>query len=640
MKSLTFFTALIFIRDAVSYSRGPPADKKFVCDSMKPSKNTHGQPQTDSIPYSIEIESEEVPLGSRLYLSLRSNSKEDFYKGFMIQGRNAKGEIVGVFEDSRGAKVVPCIGSNGSIGQDGADNKNKVTLLWKATEGVELDSIVTFYATVMRAIRTFWTNEPMRSVRIVKSGKYPGAFLESDGSAESEVEPESEAESEAEGEYGAESESEGESEPEGSSKSKKVGEYATCGSSKGCIGTPSNCVESSSCSVMASYAPLPGSKYRLSLTGADNRARYLALGFSLDGSMGEDLVVSCRNVGNKPQIEFSWNFGKSTSADLEKNLPTVTNQKISSVNNVLTCSFDIDSKLNVTVPGKADVVSYDFSANDYHLLVAEGPSDSSKISYHSIKTASASPVSLKAFSPIGEKSDILIKVHGVLMVISWMFCSFVGMMLGRYYKETWSNKKPLGMPIWFLGHRSLMMSVVFLSIAALVIIMIEIGGWNYDWTFLQENPHPIIGIVTFILCLVQPLMAQVRPHPGTENRWIFNWAHWFVGNSVQILAIASIFFSIDLKKAKLPDEANYVLTVFVIVSCLAHLALTGEVFASNKDASNMVSPSRKTYDFEEERMDPSEKSGGFRKILLGVYILINIILSSVIMGYILVGPGK
>ena len=31
-------------------------------------------------------------------------------------------------------------------------------------------------------------------------------------------------------------------------------------------------------------------------------------------------------------------------------------------------------------------------------------------------------------------------------------------------------------------------------------------------------------------------MALCRPHPDEKRRYIFNWAHWFVGTLAQILS--------------------------------------------------------------------------------------------------------
>lgn len=70
-----------------------------------------------------------------------------------------------------------------------------------------------------------------------------------------------------------------------------------------------------------------------------------------------------------------------------------------------------------------------------------------------------------------------------------------------------------------------------LTMSAFVLIFVEIGAWSSE-----QNPHAILGLVTTILCFLQPIGAFFRPHPGTKHRPIFNWLHWLGGNSAHILA--------------------------------------------------------------------------------------------------------
>lgn len=79
-----------------------------------------------------------------------------------------------------------------------------------------------------------------------------------------------------------------------------------------------------------------------------------------------------------------------------------------------------------------------------------------------------------------------------------------------------------------------MIIVWSLTVAGFIIIFVEIGGWTSVET--SKNPHALIGCVTTGLAFIQPFMAYFRPHPGTSKRFIFNWAHWLVGNSAHILA--------------------------------------------------------------------------------------------------------
>ena len=84
-----------------------------------------------------------------------------------------------------------------------------------------------------------------------------------------------------------------------------------------------------------------------------------------------------------------------------------------------------------------------------------------------------------------------------------------------------------------------------LTLVAVVLIFVEIRGWSSVPT--DRNPHALIGIIVFILAFIQPIMAYFRPHPGTPKRFIFNWAHWLVGNSAHILASELLFFQPKIK---------------------------------------------------------------------------------------------
>jgi cytochrome b561 len=94
-------------------------------------------------------------------------------------------------------------------------------------------------------------------------------------------------------------------------------------------------------------------------------------------------------------------------------------------------------------------------------------------------------------------------------------------------------------------------------------------GWEF-W-----NPHALLGFITVGLCFLQPFLALVRCAPSHRHRAVFNWLHWLVGNSAQILAIVCIFYAVDLDKAQLPrPETDWLLVAFVAFHFLSHLLLS------------------------------------------------------------------
>ena len=132
-----------------------------------------------------------------------------------------------------------------------------------------------------------------------------------------------------------------------------------------------------------------------------------------------------------------------------------------------------------------------------------------------------------------------------------------------------------------------------LTVIAFILIFIELGGWTS--LPVTTNPHAVIGVVTTVLAFIQPFMAYFRPHPGTPKRFIFNWAHWLVGNSSHILGstyflfiifeiifyflslkkiVVCIFLAVDLDKAAIPYWVNWLLVSYVAVHAASHLVLS------------------------------------------------------------------
>lgn len=83
----------------------------------------------------------------------------------------------------------------------------------------------------------------------------------------------------------------------------------------------------------------------------------------------------------------------------------------------------------------------------------------------------------------------------------------------------------------FQWHRICMVSTWSLTMVAFVLIFVEINGWSAN-----QDRHAILGVITTIICFIQPLGALFRPAPNSKNRPIFNWLHWLGGNLAHLLA--------------------------------------------------------------------------------------------------------
>ena len=74
-----------------------------------------------------------------------------------------------------------------------------------------------------------------------------------------------------------------------------------------------------------------------------------------------------------------------------------------------------------------------------------------------------------------------------------------------------------GQAAWFTLHRCLMGAVVLMTTVSIITIFISRGGWSRS-----AGAHGIVGLVTFCLMFVQPIMAYFRPDKIDSNRIYFN----------------------------------------------------------------------------------------------------------------------
>lgn len=77
---------------------------------------------------------------------------------------------------------------------------------------------------------------------------------------------------------------------------------------------------------------------------------------------------------------------------------------------------------------------------------------------------------------------------------------------------------------------SCMLVTWILTISAFIMIFVHVGGWT------QSGTHGTLGIIATILCFIQPIGANFRPHPKHPKRFMFNIGHYLGGCAAYILA--------------------------------------------------------------------------------------------------------
>lgn len=308
---------------------------------------------------------------------------------------------------------------------------------------------------------------------------------------------------------------------------------------------------------------------------------YIMLGFSEDKSLGSDGFVSCFAENEKVKIvagsyEISEGFDPNIKVISDDNLLVTTgHSRFGGYFNIVTkrlmCRF-----LRRVVPQQAPQQLKDLSPkNAYYLITARG-NDASQYSFGRPSAGSLIfsevPVDFSrgSFNPVSGTSDTdspLAKSHGIFAVIAWVFCSSVGIILARYYKEMWPYTGIAQEMVWFQVHRILQGTCVLLTTISFFLIFAHVGGYS-DLDTMPFKAHPILGIIVFILAILNPLIALCRCKPNSKNRPWFNWFHFLVGTVAYCLSVPTIMIGMRLPGAGLQlsqlDYPQWILIFFVI----------------------------------------------------------------------------
>ncbi len=367
--------------------------------------------------------------------------------------------------------------------------------------------------------------------------------------------------------------------------------YGGCFESKGCSGMPAGCVEAGDCQLLFTYAPVQGEdSFDVTLRSSDSGdGKYFAIGISSDGFMGADLVFACVDAHD---IVPKWNVDnrKLTHAD-DVNGIDIEDATVTDNDGKVTCGFRIKAQLVFTPPDDDRERKIDLAGQNYYLLLAKGPSLARVFQHHgSSKLQSSDAVDFTAFTPIESGGGSgWVRAHGIMMVLAWLAAATSGILFARHSRETWTGTMILGKDLWFRVHQLCMITTFLLTLMSFIVVIADRGFFGYDLKFITDNPHPVIGGITVMLCLIQPPLAVMRCHPDSLFRPVFNWVHWFVGVSAWTLAFVTIWLAGSLGAADFIPTNKYSagLLAFAIVNVVAQLLLEVQrVYARNTTVSN------------------------------------------------------
>ncbi|XP_055318321.1 putative ferric-chelate reductase 1 homolog isoform X3 [Sitodiplosis mosellana] len=593
----------------------PQGAPDSVCHSLLPFHGGGILPSSSRPPYRIVPHNVAVNQGQILRVEIEPQIPELTFGGFMIHARNINPpyQVVGRFAPpaDNQAKLINCGGFDNTATHTSPSPKSGISLQWQAPSDFLGD--IVFNATVAQEYAKFWVGIESPVINVI-SRNVPVPAYGRPVSPSTRRPPYKEAIPNYV--------------PISNDQYERQFDpiYEGCGETKSCFGFPDGCVDSKSCQTVATSI-VRGERYEFEIKSSprDNPA-YVAVALSNDDKMGDDSVMECVPEAGQIRAYTSWTMPRPNLGVTRQGVPQnmIRLLDASYVDGVIYCRILREPRTNIL--GN----NFDLINNKYHLLVASGSSlKPNSVGYHDIgRIASGSPSYLADVGVFGGASKLFLRLHAAFMITAWIGTASIGILLARYFKQTWVGSQLCGKDQWFAWHRMFMILTWALTIAAFVLIFVELGAWS-----AEDNPHAILGTITTIVCFLQPFGALFRPAPTSSKRPIFNWLHWLGGNVAHILAIVTIFFAVKLTKAELPSWFDWILVAFVAFHVIVHLVLS--IFSwiqicgcvSERSAQRVnnfpmadMSPSRSS--MKERKLDAP--FSGLRKIILTIYLVIVI----------------
>ncbi|KAJ8397542.1 hypothetical protein AAFF_G00438180 [Aldrovandia affinis] len=565
----------VCFKTAASYSNGKVTD---ACSRMEPNHGQHSSTKPNT--YTITVDKSKFGPGDQIKVTL-SASESTYFKGFLIEARDAEhpdAGAVGSFTllNSTVSQLLKCGHAQGSaVSHTSGSKKRQVQVFWIPPDSALLH--VQFLVTVVQKYKVYWVKIPGPVVS--QAGVSPGPPHPTHATAET------------------------------TKPAVLLGPFSSeaCGIRKSCLRNPVACdPERDPLCFFLSFAT-EGQSTLFELSGPGNG--YIAFALSLDKWMGNDDVYLCVRDGNRVEIDAAYVTGRTHPVPASESVLTETAWRLS--DGVIQCRF----RRSIHIPQDRSRFGLNGS---YYLFMAHGRAEYGMVHRHDRQPLISSVQKVITGPPqnlSGSRSPLLIKFHGVFMLIAWMATVSTGIIVARYFKDDWPDRALFGQRVWFQVHRALMLLAVLLSSVGFILPFIYRGGWSHS-----AGAHPYLGCTVMALAVIQPLMAVLRPPPDSTRRYIFNWIHMGAGTIAEIIAVIAVFLGIHQQALLLPGPwSTSVLAGFIVWGVVAQLVLEfhsqGLFKSGNGDSEDEIMSASS---------DISSVGSRFKKVVLAVFVSGNV----------------
>ncbi|RDY06660.1 Cytochrome b561 and DOMON domain-containing protein, partial [Mucuna pruriens] len=176
------------------------------------------------------------------------------------------------------------------------------------------------------------------------------------------------------------------------------------------------------------------------------------------------------------------------------------------------------------------------------------------------------------------------KSHGVLNILGWGILIIMGAIVARYFKE-WD-------PFWFYFHTTVQ------SLGFVLGVIGVISGLVLDnQLHIDVSLHKALGIIILVLGCLQVMAFLGRPKKESKVRKYWNLYHHNMGRILIILAVANIFYGIQLGREGRGWNIGYGVVLAILLTmaitfetqhCIIPLPLEGKASTNCCDSSTFV----------------------------------------------------
>ncbi|XP_033756202.1 putative ferric-chelate reductase 1 [Pecten maximus] len=251
---------------------------------------------------------------------------------------------------------------------------------------------------------------------------------------------------------------------------------------------------------------------------------------------GDDQTITCTYAKGKSTFQYGINVIEQNYRQSKRG--RLTQMTTSYRDGSLYCSFTMPIVMNAT-DESGRTVTYDLH-NPYHVMLAWGRlhegtdviTKHDELPIQSINKIHFDAVEIHRATAL----PLITRIHGILMLTAWILFVGVATVVARHYRPMYPAKLVCGTKVWFQIHRFTAITVFIFTAVSFVIIFFKVDGLSD-----HVGVHSWLGIAVMSCVCLQMIGGLLRPSPDNRVRPVFNYLHWGIGKSAQILADMSFY---------------------------------------------------------------------------------------------------